>query len=113
MQRCTPFVALLATLLLSGLATDAATASPSQPAIASAAPAAADKVYPPLPSLALLPPDSDDGEPRLLPGASRKKHGRAFVRVQQAAPAVKMIVTDSSRAYLQDIDAQLSAALAK
>ena len=108
---CTP---LLATLLLSAQATTAVAANTSQPATATAPSAAADKVYPPLPSLALLPPDSGDDEPLPSPGgASRKKHGHAVVRVRQVAPAVKLIVTDESRAYLQDIEKQLDAALAK
>jgi hypothetical protein len=116
MQHRTLFAPLVATLLLSGLVTnaDAAAASPSQPASVAAQAAAADKVYPPLPSLALLPPDSSDDEP--LPpsgGTSRKKHGRAVMRVRQVAPTVKLIVTDESRAYLQDIEKQLDAALAK
>lgn len=113
MQLRTLFASLLATLLLLGLVTGAAAASPSQSATVTAPAAAADKVYPPLPSLAMLPPDSGDGEPRLSPGASRKKHGRVMVHVQQAAPAIKLIVTDASRAYLQGIETQLDAALAK
>jgi hypothetical protein len=111
----TPFAPLLATLLLAGLVTDAAAATAPQ-ATASAQPtAAADKVYPPLPSLAMLPPsDSNDDDPLPAPGgASRKKHGHAIVRVRQVTPAVKLIVTDASRAYLQDIEKQLDAALAK
>jgi len=112
------FAPLLATLLLSGLVTDAEAASPSQPAAlaaqsGAATPAVTDTVYPPLPSLAMLPPDSNDDEALPKPGASRKKHGRAFVRVRQVAPGVKLIVTDASRAYLRDVEKQLDAALAK
>jgi hypothetical protein len=103
---------LLAALLLPGFATNALAANPSPSATTQAA--SSDKVYPPLPSLALLPPDSNDDEPLPSPGgASRKKHGRAVVHVRQVVPAVKLIVTDESRAYLQDIEKQLDAALAK
>jgi hypothetical protein len=114
MSHRMPFAPLLATLLLAGLVTDASAAAAPQ-ATASAQPAAAtDKVYPPLPSLAMLPPSDNDDEPLPAPGgASKKKHGRAIVRVRQVTPAVKLIVTDASRAYLQDIEKQLDAALAK
>jgi hypothetical protein len=115
------FAALLAMLLFSGLAKDAAAASASQPATATAAAAAqpaaaaADKVYPPLPSLAMLPPGSDDDdEPLPKSGAKGKKRGRVFVRARPVVvPPVKMIVTDASRTYLQGVEDQLDAALAK
>lgn len=113
MRYRTLFAPLLATLLLTGLVTNAAAASPSQPAAGAATPAVADAVYPPLPSLAMLPPDSNDDEALPKPGASRKKHGHANVRVRQVAPGVKLIVTDASHAYLRDVEKQLDTALAK
>jgi hypothetical protein len=96
---------LLATSLL--LATSAYAGQPgseAQPAAAVTvaaippAPAAADKVYPPLPTLSMLPPATDE------------------VRAQDrkwAPPAARLVVSDASHAYLGGIEKQLDLALAR
>jgi hypothetical protein len=80
-------------------------------------PAAADKVYPPLPSLAMLPPSSaGDDEPPLKP-APRRKKSRAPVQPQEhrsaPAPVVRLVVSDASHAYLDSVQRQIDLALAK
>ena len=96
----------------------AASAFAGQPApnatpVTASAQAAADKVYPPLPSLAMLPPpadDEDDAPPK--PAATSKKKK---VRVQDchcAMPMPRLVVSDASRTYLKGIDRQLDLALA-
>jgi hypothetical protein len=101
------------------LATSAFADQPSggaQPAVTTAlampaTPAAADKVYPPLPTLAMLPPASDDDDPLPKP-TQRKKKGRVQER-KCVTPAAHMVVSDASRAYLGGIEKQLDLALAK
>jgi hypothetical protein len=73
--------------------------------------AAADTVYPPLPSLAMLPPSSGDDDD--LPAArtsSRKKKVRQR-DCHCAVPTPRLVVSDTSRAYLKDIERQLDSAL--
>jgi hypothetical protein len=92
------------------------------PASATAVPASysapsADKVYPPLPTLAMLPPSSapEDDEP-LAPkraSGSKKRKMRAAVDLRPGAPAARLVVSDASRTYLRTIDKQLDLALAK
>ena len=76
------------------------------------APAAADKVYPPLPTLTMLPPATDDDdEPPVKPSAKKKK-----VRAPSqkwVPPVPHLVVSDASHAYLGDIEKQLDLALAK
>jgi hypothetical protein len=83
--------------------------------VAAIAPAA-QKVYPPLPTLAMLPASiSDDDE---LP-ASRviarkgKKTRHVVADCKCGAPEPRLVVSDDSRAYLKDVDARLDAALAR
>jgi hypothetical protein len=88
-------------------------AAPATALVMPAAPAASDKVYPPLPSLAMLPPASDDEDP--LPTskpAQRKKKARVQER-KCVTPAAHMVVSDASRAYLGGIEKQLDLALAR
>jgi hypothetical protein len=76
--------------------------------------AAADKVYPPLPSLAMLPPASGDDDDLPAPhSASRKKKTRQHDCHCTAMPTPRLVVSDASRAYLKDIERQLDSALAQ
>lgn len=85
-----------------------ALASPAAPA----APAASDKVYPPLPTLAMLPPASEDDDDPLPKPTQRKKKGHVQER-KYVTPAAHMVVSDASRAYLGGIEKQLDLALAR
>jgi hypothetical protein len=110
---------LLATSLL--LATSALAGQPGSAAQAGAtltvaaippAPAAADKVYPPLPTLAMLPPATDDDdEPPVKPSVKKKKMRAPSQKWTQ--PTARLVVSDESHAYLGDIEKQLDLALAK
>jgi hypothetical protein len=89
------------------------------PGSAAATPAAysapaADKVYPPLPTLAMLPPASapDDDEPLAPKHATKKRKARPAVDLRPGAPAARLVVSDASRTYLRTIDKQLDLALA-
>jgi len=90
----------------------AASASPT--VVAAAAAPAADKVYPPLPTLAMLPPASgdDDEAPAPHSASSHKKKTRQR-DCHCAMPAPRLVVSDTSRAYLKDIEQQLDSALAQ
>lgn len=82
---------------------------------ATAAAAAADKVYPPLPSLAMLPPGGgSEVEPAPAVRTRGGKHKAAFVQVRKAAePVPRMVVSDASHTYLVGVERQLEAALQK
>jgi hypothetical protein len=104
---------LLATPVFAGQPSGATTQPAATVALAMpAAPAAADKVYPPLPTLAMLPPASDDDEDPLPRPTQRKKKSRVQER-KCVMPAAHMVVSDASRAYLGGIEKQLDLALAK
>lgn len=78
-------------------------------------PAAADKVYPPLPSLAMLPPAGDDELP-VKPATHRKKSHVAAQSQEHRmppGPVVKLVVSDASHAYLDTVQQQIDLALAK
>ncbi|MFM0643870.1 hypothetical protein PQR14_06035 [Paraburkholderia bryophila] len=85
---------------------------------AAAFPPAADKVYPPLPSLAMLPPPSatDDDAAPLKPTPHRKK-SRVSAQMQERrtppAPVVRLIVSDASHAYLDTVQRQIDLAMNK
>ncbi|REG50277.1 hypothetical protein B0G80_6702 [Paraburkholderia sp. BL6669N2] len=86
-------------------------------AIPAAFPAAADKVYPPLPSLAMLPPPGagDDALP-LKPATHRKKQRVAAPTQERRSPptpVVRIVVSDASHAYLDSVQRQIEQALAK
>jgi hypothetical protein len=76
------------------------------------APAAADKVYPPLPTLSMLPPATDDDEEPPAKPSARKKKVRAQDR-KWVPPAAHLVVSDTSHAYLGNIEKQLDLALAR
>lgn len=84
---------------------------------ASAIPAAPDKVYPPLPTLAMLPPPSagDDDLPIKPASHHKKSHGPAQVQERRSppVPVVRIVVSDASHAYLDTVQRQIDQALAK
>jgi len=101
--------------LTAGLLTLPAFATPPDVFMPSAA-AAPDKVYPPLPSLSMLPPGGGaDIEPAPT-GRTRggKRKGAALAQLRKAAePVPRMVVSDASRTYLAGIERQIEAALQK
>ena len=92
------------------LSANGATASPATSAAASA-----DKVYPPLPTLAMLPPSSGDDDEPVAPvskPAGKKRKARAAVDLRPTAPAARLVVSDASRVYLRSVEKQLDLVLA-
>ena len=105
-------IACAAAALLFCSAASAAEPAAGAPATVAAAPSA-DKVYPPLPSLAMLPPATDDDDDLPAPhSASHKKKGRQR-DCRCAMPTPRLVVSEASRAYLKDIERQLDSALAQ
>ncbi|MHA7682268.1 hypothetical protein [Cupriavidus sp. PET2-C1] len=110
MHRLTLFAVSLA------LAMPALAAEPGadvHPALPAAAPAA-DKVYPPLPTLAMLPPASGSDElsaPRVGHTARARIKAPPAPERKSLAPLVRLVVSDTSRAYLETIGRQLDLAL--
>ncbi|NPT58873.1 hypothetical protein GNZ13_31025 [Paraburkholderia sp. 5N] len=80
-------------------------------------PAAADKVYPPLPSLAMLPPSSGSDDDLPVKQAPHRKKSRAPIQMQDhrgpPMPAVRLVVSDASHAYLDSVQRQIDQALVK
>jgi hypothetical protein len=74
--------------------------------------AAADKVYPPLPSLAMLPPPTSQDDEQPSKSTWRKKIWRAHER-KSAGPTARLIVSDASHTYLDTVERQLDQALLK
>jgi hypothetical protein len=93
---------------------EAKAATAASGASASAAAAAPDKVYPPLPSLAMLPPpsaaDSDDEAPPRKTN-SRKKGVKEKVRNEMPVP--HMVVSDATRTYLNAVEQDIEHAMPK
>jgi len=87
--------------------------APATIAATAPATAAADTVYPPLPSLAMLPPATGDDDdlpaPRSGSGSHKKKVRQRDCHC--ATPTPRLVVSDESRAYLKDIERQLDSAL--
>jgi len=101
----------LATSLL--VATSAFAGQPgSDPQPATAAPAASDKVYPPLPTLAMLPPATDDDDDTTPHPATKKKKWHVQDH-KSIGPMPHLVVSDASHAYLGDIERKLDLALLK
>jgi hypothetical protein len=84
-----------------------ATAAPAT----AAATASADTVYPPLPSLAMLPPASGDDDDIPAPRSSSRKKKVRQRDCHCAMPTPRLVVSDASRAYLKDVERQLDSAL--
>ncbi len=102
------------------LARPAMAAPPADAAVTVAAP---DKVYPPLPSLSMLPPSAaeaaDDGT-EAVPSSARARSGKrqatasvpvALVRKQPGVPVPRLVVSEATRAYLAGVEQQLDRAL--
>ncbi|KND61882.1 hypothetical protein BVER_05947 [Candidatus Burkholderia verschuerenii] len=76
---------------------------------------ASAKVYPPLPTLAMLPPSTseDDDAPLAKTSSKKSKKVRRVVDCRCSAPEPRLVVSDESRTYLKDVDSRLDAALAR
>ncbi|WP_259460668.1 hypothetical protein [Paraburkholderia sp. BL23I1N1] len=89
----------------------------SASALSAALPAAPDKVYPPLPSLAMLPPASSGDDDLPVKPAPHRKKSRAPIQMQERrsppTPPVRLIVSDASHAYLDTVQRQIDQALVK
>ena len=89
-------------------------ASAPATAAATATTASADKVYPPLPTLAMLPPSTGDDDD--LPAPRSTSHNKKKTHQHDcrcAMPTPRLVVSDASRTYLKDIERQLDSALAQ
>ncbi|MEW9584351.1 hypothetical protein [Paraburkholderia sp. DGU8] len=76
--------------------------------------ASADKVYPPLPTLTMLPPSTGDDDD--LPAPRSTSHNKKKTHQHDcrcAMPTPRLVVSDASRTYLRDIERQLDSALAQ
>ncbi len=96
---------------------DAAAPAPATLTVAAIAPAA-QRVYPPLPTLAMLPAsigDDDDPAPSRSVAASKKARKTRHVAVdpRPSVPEARLVVSDDSRVYLKDVDARLDTAFAR
>ena len=106
----TRLIACAAMALLFCSAAWAAQPATAAPATA-AATASADTVYPPLPSLAMLPPASGDDDDIPAPRSSSRKKKVRQHDCHCAMPTPRLVVSDASRAYLKDVERQLDSAL--
>ena len=108
---------LLFPLTVSLLTVPAASAFAAPPdALMPATAAAPDRVYPPLPSLAMLPPGGAGGTEAELAPAVRTRGKRKVVTTQwrkAAEPVPRMVVSEASHTYLAGIERQLEVALQK
>jgi hypothetical protein len=87
-----------------------------QSAAATPAAAAADKVYPPLPTLAMLPPPTSDDDDETAPATHHaSKHGKKSRHpdCHCSSPSPHLVVSDESRVYLQGVEHDLDVALAR
>jgi hypothetical protein len=78
----------------------------------------AQKVYPPLPTLAMLPAagsDEADTPAKTSSSASSKKgkKGRRVVEAKNPQPDPRLVVSDNSRTYMKDVERQLDAAFTR
>jgi hypothetical protein len=80
-------------------------------------PPAADKVYPPLPSLAMLPPPGAGDDDLPVKPATHRKKPRVAVQAQEhrgpSTPVVRIVVSDASHTYLDSVQRQIDQALAR
>ena len=74
---------------------------------------AAQKVYPPLPTLAMLPPITSDDEPPARPTSRKGRKVRHVVDCKCNGPEPRLVVSDESRAYLKDVEHRIDTALAQ
>lgn len=106
---------LLFPLTVGLLTVPAASAFAAPPdALVPATAAAPDRVYPPLPSLAMLPPG---GGAEAEPAPVAHTRGKRKVVTPQwrkaTEPVPRMVVSDASHTYLAGIERQLEVALQK
>ncbi|SPB18607.1 hypothetical protein NOV72_05807 [Caballeronia novacaledonica] len=74
---------------------------------------ALQKVYPPLPTLAMLPPAAVDEEDPPARSASKKgKKTRRVVDCKCNGPEPRLVVSDESRTYMKDVEHRIDVALA-
>lgn len=108
---------LLFPLTVGLLSVPAASAFADPPdALMPATAAAPDRVYPPLPSLAMLPPGGGSGEIEPQPAAHTRGGKRKVVTTQwrkATEPVPRMVVSEASHTYLAGIERQLEVALQK
>ncbi|MGF6612350.1 hypothetical protein OKW45_007338 [Paraburkholderia sp. WSM4175] len=112
-------IAFAAASLCLGSAAWAGQPAASAPATAAgtataATTASADKVYPPLPTLSMLPPSTGDDDD--LPAPRSTSHNKKKTHQHDchcAMPTPRLVVSDESRTYLKDIERQLDSALAQ
>lgn len=103
---------LLASTVWAGQQGTGATPTLASAQTVSFAAPAADRVYPPLPSLAMLPPSADeDDDPPPRTSAKKKKVRRSEPRISM--PVARLVVSDQSRAYLKDVERQIEVASAR
>jgi hypothetical protein len=77
-------------------------------------PASADKVYPPLPTLSLLPPPADDENDDAPPARARSTKKKLRIPdTRYQLPPARLVVSDASRAYLKDVEQRIEVALAR
>ena len=92
-----------------------ASASPLSVVKPSAEAAGPNELFPPLPSLASLPPSSadplDDAAPISAGHRGGKKARKGAPRKVVETRAVRVVVSDESQAYLADVDRKLDDAL--
>ncbi|KXU88895.1 hypothetical protein CR51_34175 [Caballeronia megalochromosomata] len=71
------------------------------------------KVYPPLPTLAMLPPAAvDDDEPPAKSASRKGKKTRRVADCKCNGPEPRLVVSDESRTYMKDIERRIDVALA-
>ncbi|SAL79615.1 hypothetical protein AWB74_05573 [Caballeronia arvi] len=73
---------------------------------------AVQKVYPPLPTLAMLPPATSDDDPIARPATKKGKKTRRVADCK-CSPEPRLVVSDESRVYLKDIELRIDNALAQ
>ncbi|CAJ0720764.1 hypothetical protein LMG6871_04187 [Ralstonia edaphis] len=102
------------TVGLLSVSADSAFAAPPD-ALMPATAAAPDRVYPPLPSLAMLPPGGGgEMEPAPVAHARGGKRKVAATQSRKATePMPRMVVSEASHTYLAGIERQLEVALQK
>lgn len=69
------------------------------------------RVYPPLPTLAMLPASTGDDEMPVKPSAKKGKKLRPVADCKCNGPEPRLVVSDDSRTYMKDVDQRLDAAL--
>ncbi|SAK63165.1 hypothetical protein AWB77_02246 [Caballeronia fortuita] len=74
---------------------------------------AGQKVYPPLPTLAMLPPSiGDEDDAPVKPSAKKGRKARRVVDCKCNGPEPRLVVSDESRAYMKDVERSIDVALA-